>query len=183
MSEADKIWLTIERNNNYEVSNVGEIRNKNTKKVLRPYISNKGYYMISLSDKGKSHSYTIHKLVMEQFCRCAMAGEVINHIDGNKLNNNIQNLEYVTQKENMLHAWANNLCENVRKSIISREHPSKIKTSRAVTQIDLQGNEINTFVAIRDAERETGIHNSLIVKCCKGQLDTVHGYKFQYVEE
>ena len=181
MSEADEIWLTIKHNNNYEVSNAGEVRNKHTKKVLKPAISNKGYYMVALSCKGKSHTYTVHKLVMEHFNRCSMAGEVINHIDGNKLNNNIQNLEYVTQKENVKKAWANNLCENVRKSLFERKHSSKIKTSREIIQTDLNGNEINRFVSIRDAERKTGIHNTLILKCCKGTQETTHGYKFEYV--
>ena len=182
MSEADKIWLTIKHNNNYEVSNAGEVRNKHTKKVLKPAISNKGYYMVALSCKGKSHTYTVHKLVMEHFNRCSMVGEVINHIDGNKLNNNIQNLEYVTQKENVQKAWANNLCENVRKSLLERKHSSKIKTSREIMQTDLSGNEISRFVSIRDAERKTGIHNSLILKCCKGAQETTHGYKFEYVD-
>lgn len=101
---ADEIWLTIKQNENYEISNLGNVRNKKTKRILKPAISNKGYYLVGLSNKCKSHTYTIHKLVMEHFNRCAFDYEVINHIDGNKLNNNINNLEYVTQRENCIKA-------------------------------------------------------------------------------
>lgn len=183
MSKADEIWLTIKYNENYEVSNIGEVRNKKTKRILKPAISNKGYYLVALSKKCKSHTYTIHKLVMEHFNRCAFAYEVINHIDGNKLNNCIDNLEYVTQKENCIKAWKNNQCENVRQSLLNRKHSRKIKTSRAVAQYDLNGNLINKFVSIREAEEKTGIANCLIVGVCKGKRNTTHNYTFKYIEK
>ncbi len=112
--KAKEIWLTIKHNDNYEVSNIGNVRNKKTKRILKPAISNKGYYLVSLSRNCKQHTYTIHKLVMEHFNRCAFDYEVINHKDHNKLNNNINNLEYITQKENIRDAWDNGLCESVR---------------------------------------------------------------------
>lgn len=177
---ADEIWLTIKQNENYEISNLGNVRNKKTKRILKPAISNKGYYLVGLSNKCKSHTYTIHKLVMEHFNRCAFDYEVINHIDGNKLNNNINNLEYVTQRENCIKAWENNLCENVREKAFKREHSKEIKTSRAVIQYDLKGNEINSFVSVRDAQRQTGINNSNIIACCKYKKRIAGGYVWRY---
>ena len=58
---ADEKWITIKHNKNYEVSNQGNVRNKNTKRVLKQAISNKGYYLVALSNKGKRHTYTNHK--------------------------------------------------------------------------------------------------------------------------
>lgn len=183
MSNADKLWLTVKQNKNYEVSNMGEVRNKKTKKILKYVISNSGYCLVSLSDKCKSRTYTIHKLVMEHFNRCAFDNEVINHIDGNKLNNNIKNLEYVTQKENIIKAWQNNLCENVRKSLFNRKRSRAIKTSRPVAQYDLNGNMINKFVSIREAEEKTGIANCLIIGVCQGKKHTTHNYIFKYIDK
>lgn len=183
MSKADEIWITIKHNANYEINNIGEVRNKKTKRILKPAISNKGYYMVALSDKCKSHTYTVHKLVMEHFNRCAFDNEVINHIDSNKLNNNIENLEYVTQKENVIKAWQNKLCENVRKSLFNRKHSRIIKTSRPVAQYDLNGNMINKFVSIREAEEKTGIANCLIVGVCQGKKHTTHNYIFKYIDK
>lgn len=177
---ADEKWITIKHNKNYEVSNQGNVRNKNTKRVLKPAISNKGYYLVALSDKGKSHTYTIHKLVMEHFNRCAFDREVINHIDCNKLNNNINNLEYVTQKENCIKAWENKLCEGIRKKATKIIHSKEIKTNKAVIQYDLNGSKIKEFVSIRDAERQTGIDNSNIIACCKLRKRIAGGYIWRY---
>lgn len=177
---ADEMWIDIKQNNNYEISNKGNVRNKNTKRILKPAISNKGYYLIALSNKGKSHTYTIHKLVMEHFNRCAFDYEVINHIDCNKLNNNISNLEYVTQKENCIKAWENKLCEKIREKALKLKHPKEIKTSKAVVQYDLEGNVINSFISVRDAERRTGIDNSNIIACCKFRKRMAGGYIWKY---
>ena len=181
MSEADKLWITIKCNNNYEINKIGQVRNKKTKRILKPSISNKGYYLITLSNNSNSHTYTVHKLVMEHFNRCAFDNEVIDHIDGNKLNNNIDNLEYVTQKENVIRAWKNNLCENTRKSLFERKHKRKIKTSKPVAQYDLNGNFINKFVSIREAEEKTGVPNCRIIGVCKGKKKTTHNYIFKYI--
>lgn len=177
---ADEIWITIKQNENYEISNTGKVRNKKTKRILKPAISNKGYYLVALSNKCKSHTYTIHKLVMQHFDRCAFDYEVINHIDGNKLNNNINNLEYITQKDNCIKAWQQGLCENVRKGAYKKIHKKEIKTSREVIQFNFEGNEINRFVSVRDAERQTGINNSNIIRCCQGKNNNAGGYLWKY---
>ena len=126
MSAKEK-WLPIkEYEQYYAISNLGnvkslerKVKNRNGYRIvkerqLKPSISNKGYYLVALSKNGKLHTFAIHKLVMEHFNRCSFTYEVINHKDHNKLNNDINNLEYVTQKENVNDAWNNGLCENVR---------------------------------------------------------------------
>lgn len=178
--EQQELWISIKQNCNYEISNLGNVRNKKTKRILKPAISNKGYYLVSLSDNCKMHTYTIHKLVKEHFDRCAFEYEVINHIDGNKLNNNINNLEYVTQKDNCIKAWNLGLCENIRKSAYQLKHSTKIKTSREVVQYDKNYNEIARYSSIREAERKTGINNSNIIKCCKNKKYKAGGYIWGY---
>lgn len=177
---AKEEWMIIKYNNNYEVSNLGNVRNRKSQKILKPAISNKGYYLVSLSRDCKQHTYTIHKLVMEHFNRCAFDYEVINHKDHNKLNNTLENLEYITQKENVKDAYNNGLCENCRKqaqkNILKASESQKIK----VNQYDLEGNFIKCWDYIRQIQKELGISNANIVKCCKGERKSTGGYIWKY---
>lgn len=179
MTDEEK-WMTIKQNDNYEISNFGLVRNKKTKRVLKPAISNKGYYLVSLSRNCKQHTYTIHKLVMEHFNRCAFDYEVINHKDHNKLNNNIDNLEYITQKENIRDAWENDLCKKVRNqakiNILKASNHTKIK----INQYDMNGKFIKQWNYIREVQKELGISNANIIKCCKGERKSAGGYIWKY---
>ena len=162
MSAKEK-WIMIKQNNNYEVSDYGNIRNKKTKRLLKPAISNKGYYLVSLSNKGKTHTYTIHKLVMEHFNRCAFDYEVINHIDHNKLNNNISNLEYITQKENCIKAV----------------EYGKVKL-KPVIQLDKENNFIQKFNSISEAHIKTSVALADIHRCCNNLRNSAGGYIWKY---
>lgn len=110
---------------NYMASNMGEIlRLCRTEKnnlvggvsfrpsvVLRPKKGNAGYYEVQLTDKHHNvKTWLLHRLIAKTFLGAKNNdGMVVNHIDGNKLNNNVNNLELVTQKENIAHAIATGL--------------------------------------------------------------------------
>ena len=91
----------------YEVSNSGEIKSifygKNPK-ILKKSKTTTGYYKIELSKNKKRKSFKVHRLVAIAFIPNIENKPNINHIDGNPLNNNIDNLEWCTQKENVIHA-------------------------------------------------------------------------------
>jgi hypothetical protein len=105
----------------YQVSNLGKIKslrrevpcNKGKRlieeKILKYTLSNKGYYQIQLTKNSKYYQKTIHRLVAEAFIENPENKEQINHIDADKTNNKIENLEWVTRKENMKHACNLNL--------------------------------------------------------------------------
>lgn len=95
----------------YEVSNYGEIRNAKTKKIRRKNITKTGYYFVngSLGSRTKKITFRIHKAVAETFISNPSNFPVPNHKDGNKLNNNVNNLEWCTYSKNMQHAYDNNL--------------------------------------------------------------------------
>ena len=180
MTNAEK-WEDIKGYESlYQVSNNGKVRNKQTGKILKAGISG-GYYMVALSKNNQAHSYTVHKLVMENFNRKPYENEVINHIDSNKLNNNIDNLEYVTQKENVRKAWENGLCESIRKHAKNMIHKNAIPC-KAVAQKDLNGNLIATYISVREAERKTGITSGQISHVCTGRIKTTHNYIFEHIE-
>lgn len=87
---------------NYEVNNIGEVRNIKTKKTLKPCIANSGYHVISMSNNGKITSANVHSLVAKAF----LSNEHphiytdVHHIDGDKLNNKVENLRWTTHCEN-----------------------------------------------------------------------------------
>lgn len=107
----------------YQVSNLGRIKSlsrtvyqynymakKDIKitfkeKIRKPRMSKDGYYIINLNKDGKMTTYRVHRLVGEQFVENKENKPYINHKDGNKLNNNVDNLEWCTAKENSIHGW------------------------------------------------------------------------------
>lgn len=86
----------------YEVSNLGEVRNKLTGKVLKLFPNERGYLRVRLVKDKKAFGTSIHRLVMMSFCPVdGMEGLEVDHIDGDKSNNSLSNLRWVTHEENL----------------------------------------------------------------------------------
>ena len=92
---------------NYMIDENGNVFNKITNKYLKGSIGENGYKYYRLSNNNHKKMYYAHRLVAEHFINNPNNLPVVNHIDGNKLNNNINNLEWVTYSENTMH-WKNN---------------------------------------------------------------------------
>ena len=166
-----EIWKKIiidDTEYNYEVSNTGNIRNTQTNKLLKQSIRAQ-YYGVSLCNNNKKKTYNIHTLVVAtMFIDNPNNSKVVNHIDGNKFNNNIKNLEWCSYKENTSHALDNKLI---------KLHRKKVK------QLSYDGTQIiKIYDSIRDAEKETGISNKQISKVCRKKMPTAHGFRWEYVE-
>jgi len=96
------IWKKIENFDAYSISDGGEVRNDNTGKILSPYISTSGYYCLTLWKNERNHIKYIHRLLCEAFKEKASNKSQVDHIDGNKLNNSLRNLRWVSASENRL---------------------------------------------------------------------------------
>lgn len=97
---------------NYEVSNLGSVRNSHSKRIRKPSISF-GYNRICISVKGVTSMYFVHRLVAETFTE--KTGSIVNHKDGNKLNNNISNLEWCNHQYNTIHMYRNIFTKKINK--------------------------------------------------------------------
>ena len=138
-------WVPIIGYSNYKISNCGRILNINTGKLKKTPLDNKGYPSTSLWEKGKGKTYQVHRIEFQSFFpKEELEGFVINHIDGNKTNNSLSNLEKATYSQNSLHA-----------EYISKKHSS----AKAVVMLDKNKKIIKEFPSIASAQRETGISN------------------------
>jgi len=112
--EDNEIWRKINGVYDiYEVSNKGRIRRGS---FIRKQVLSNGYFRTNLSKNNKLKSFYIHILVAETFISNIPENFVVNHKDGNKLNNNLDNLEIISQQENVVHAYKNNLINTRRGS-------------------------------------------------------------------
>jgi len=103
-------FYPIERYNGaYLVNKNGQIWSNKYNRVMLSHITPKGYKALSLRQNGKSKTEFIHRLIAETFIQNLGNKPFVNHIDGNKQNNLIENLEWVTNLENMQHAWRTGL--------------------------------------------------------------------------
>lgn len=165
--EMEKQWKKIIIDNKetfYSVSNFGEVRNDSTKTLLQGSIGNNGYRMVHLRQRINKNC-SVHRLVMKAFCPCEEMDELqINHKDGNKLNNRLDNLEWTTALENMRHSYETGL--------------QRYKM-RECHMYNLAGNYIKSFINSREAEKETGIDNSNILRCMSGQQTHCKQYQFR----
>ena len=110
----------------YQVSNLGRIRslakiNKNKEKLIKQAIQNNGYVHVCLCKNKATKIKTVHRIVALAFIPNTLNKPEINHKDGNKQNNCVDNLEWVTRKENVNHAFANNLISKEKLRAIAIE--------------------------------------------------------------
>lgn len=172
-----EIWKDIPNYKGlYQASNLGNIRSlhyRRTNKIkqLAYRINHKGYLDTHIKNKRK----TIHRLVAETFIPNPNNLPQINHIDGNKLNNNITNLEWCDNGKNQKHAYRLGLQHSKKGVNHSR--------CRKVNQYDLDGNFIKTWSYIKEASDCLNIHHSNIISCCKGLYKKTGNYIWRYADK
>ena len=178
-----EIWKDIKGYENlYQVSNLGNVRSlityKYSKKermcikvcrerILKPGIDKNNYKCVVLTKDKNRKTYKVHKLVAKCFVKNIENKPFVNHIDGNKLNNNANNLEWTTNSENIKHAYDNNLID-IRKK------------QKKVNQYDLKGNFIKQWNSMKEAGETLNICRQNISQCCRKVRNKANGYIWRY---
>ena len=173
-----EIWKDIEIDGlkgKYQVSNKGRIKSLKRNIIMKLQYDKDGYPTIFLWRFTRKTRTRVHRLVAQTFIPNPKNKAQVNHIDGNKANNNVENLEWVTVEENMQHAYKTGL----NKPKYGKRH----HLSKKINQYDENMNKIAEYDSIREAERKTGYDNGFISACCKGRYQTAYGYIWKYKEE
>jgi len=165
------IWKPIAINSNYEVSDNGGVRSllgpggypRKTPHELKFNMTNSGYVQVRIPINGKFKWFTVHRLVMETFAPWG-SGHV-NHKDGLKLNNTLENLEWCTMSQNILHSY--------------RTLGRKSSRCKAVVQKALDGTKIKVWESIAEAARN-GFNRRCIELVCKGKYAQHRKFLWQY---
>lgn len=151
----------------YKVSNHGNVRNCLANIMMKCNSMRGGYKSLSLRHENVSKSFKIHQLVAHAFVKKKKGCNVVNHKDGDKMNNLATNLEWTTIRKNCQHAKDTKISSNFE---------------RRVNQMDMDGEHIKTFKHITEASKETGAPLTSIIKACKGIYQSSGGYKWEYTD-
>ena len=176
-----EIWKPIKNYEGlYEISNYGKIKNLNYNNtgisiIIKNHINGRGYLVTTLVKNNQKKVVAIHRIVAETFLFNPNNLPCVNHKNGIKTDNRVENLEFCTHKENIIHAWSSGLCKNHQ----GKNHYK----SRKVNQYDLQGNFIKEWECISLAAKELKIHSSNITRNCQKKIKTAYGSIWEYKKD
>lgn len=165
-----EIWKDIEGYEGYyKISSCGRVKNTKSNAILTGDENNIGYKRVILYAPVKKRFF-VHRLVAYHFVDGYRDDLVVNHKDGNKQNNNFENLEWVTRSENDLHAFRLGLRES---------YPCTFK--HKVEALDKITNKIvKVFENVEECARELNVARANIYNCCNGKQKTCRGYVLRY---
>jgi hypothetical protein len=188
----EEIWKAVlEYEGYYEVSNCGNVRSVNRiitdknginlkykSKQLRPAPNKDGYLQVGLSKNCKTNSYCVHQLEALAFISNPENKPTVNHKDGIKRNNYIDNLEWATKSEQAIHSLKHNL--RTMPNAWVGKFGSKHGASKKVSQYTKNNIFIANYGSMIEAAETTNTNKTSISKVCKGEKRTAGGYKWEY---
>ena len=177
-----EIWRDIEGYHNYQVSNLGRVKSlernvikgrgglyKIEEKILKSRKDKNGYLLINLCKEGEMRSYLVHRLVASAFLDNPNNLPQVNHKDEDKTNNRVENIEYCDRSYNINYGNRN------EKMAKSRSIP--------ILQFTKDGEFVRRWDSSTQVEKELGIDNSSIAKCCRGKHKSVGGFIWGYADD
>ena len=157
----DEVWMPIAGcTGRYEISSIGRVR-KCDGKILSAPVNSCGYPSVKIIKAGCRKTVTVHRLVAEHFLPNPNDWPQINHIDGNKLNNRVENLEWCTASQNTFHAYHHGLKERTKKA-----------AAESLRKFQTHGVEA----------RALGLSQGNLSAVCNGRIKSTGGYTARYIE-
>ena len=173
----EEIWKDIQGyEGKYQVSNLGRVKSLNYHRTgkegfIKMYDNNHGYLRVSLNGK----TFSVHRLVSHAFIDNPNNLPQVNHIDENKYNNCVSNLEWCDSKYN------NNYGTHIQRSLLTRIIRNRKTSPKKIDQYSLDGKFIKTWNSGIELAKNM-FNNSNICRCCNGQRKTSKGYIWKYHE-
>lgn len=169
LHQVNENWMNIKQYEGlYQVSSLGRVKSfpRNgtigIEKIIKPTFDKYGYLQVILCNKNHK-CFRIHRLVAEMFIPNPQNKDTVNHIDGNKLNNNIRNLEWNSIEENNDNAYI-----------------LKLNKKTPILQFDKNNNFIKSWDSLREIERVLGFNHSNILQCCKNKYKQMNGFIWRF---
>ena len=165
----------------YKISNYGNVKRLKgiqckKERILKPINNKRDYMGVCLAKDGVISRKYIHRIVAEAFLENKHMKDEVNHIDGNRKNNKLTNLEWVTRSENHYHRYI----------VLKQRGVNYGKTgasnwnSKKVNKYSKQGVFIKSYAGVMEAARQTGINESNIRCSCYGKQKTAGGFVWKY---
>ena len=200
-----ELWVSVENFPDYEVSDCGRVRNTQTGKMLKAH-EKRGYMAVTLYGHDRKLQTGVHRLVALAFLERDGKRQYVNHIDGDKKNNNLSNLEWVTASENMFHARAvlnrklgmigkhhgEGAKEKIRQAHLGTRHSEETKAKMRASAKKLGDSHRSkkvknkdtgeVFDCIASAGEKYGNRRNISL-CCNGKRKTSNGYRWEYIQD
>lgn len=176
----DEKWFTL-LDGAYNVSNYGRIYSIPYKKIMKSRIDKYGYEVINLK-KLKSSPMTVHRIIANLFIPNPQNKPQVNHINGIKTDNRVENLEWVTAKENIDHSIKIGLKGNTN----GQKRSYKVKQPlrrKPINQYNLKGNLLANFESQTEASEKLGINIVYISRVCRRVSQQTFGYVFRFIND
>lgn len=173
----NEIWVEIKDFPVYQISNRGRVKSfkNNSETILKGSSTGNGYYNVVLLYNNLRRRVRIHVLVAEYFIENPLLKRFVNHINGKKRDNRVENLEWCTSSENNQHAYDTGLKNRSKCGTRDLDHPK----ARAVIKMDMDGNFIQEYAMLK----LTGFANrARIANCCNGKRVSYAGFKWKWPE-
>jgi hypothetical protein len=172
-----ELWRDIKGfEGKYQVSDLGNVRSLNYRQTgevseIKQTLDSGGYKSVHLSIGGNDKRFKVHRLVADAFIENPFPEkwDQVNHIDEDKFNNRVENLEWCDQKYNLNYGTRNERISSTKRNG---------NTSKRV--ICVETGEI--FPSVREVERSKGYSQGHVSECCRGEIKSSYGYHWKYIE-
>lgn len=176
-------WKKIEGYENYSVSDTGLVRNNATEKLISPYATKKGGYLrLGLGNNGIRKNFLVHRLVAQAFIPNPDNFDTVDHINGDRTDNRVENLQWLSNRDNIKRFW-NGISDERRKSISNflKGNADRYRKATSKPVVCLETDKV--YESSGQAARELNLCRSHILRVAKGEYKQAKGYHFKFLGE